>query len=407
MKRIKYLLAVLCCPLLLVQCQDKDNEETYRELTTAEKQLVESGNNFGFTLLQKVNESETDKNVFLSPLSVSIALGMTLNGAREETFDMMRSTLEYEGLTQEEINRNYLSLIRLLQGLDKKVIFEIANSIWYRNELTVQKQFISDNQTYFDAEIAAMDFEDPGSVDRINRWVSDKTHQKIQSIIDKLDPNLVMLLVNAIYFKGTWSYEFEKDKTHDDLFVRGDGSSVPCSMMMQTGSFNYLHTEQYQAVDLPYGDGDFSMTIIRPNDGIGIDELIATFDQSRMQSIISGFNISTGTIEMPKFKLELKYTLNDILKSMGMEIAFIPEMADFSGIDSINGRHLFISEVKHKTFVDVNEEGTEAAAVTSVGVGTTSIGDEFYFRADRPFLFLIKENRSQTVLFIGKVADPS
>ena len=398
---------MFCFPFLFVQCQETERGIANRELTATEKQLVESGNNFGFKLLRKVNESEPDKNVFISPLSVSIALGMTLNGAREETFDMMRSTLEYEGLTQEEINRNYLSLIRLLQGLDKKVIFEIANSIWYRNELTVQKQFISDNQTYFDAEIAAMDFEDPGSVDRINRWVSDKTHQKIQSIIDKLDPNLVMLLVNAIYFKGTWSYEFEKDKTHDDLFVRGDGSSVPCSMMMQTGSFNYLHTEQYQAVDLPYGDGDFSMTIIRPNDGIGIDELIATFDQSRMQSIISGFNISTGTIEMPKFKLELKYTLNDILKSMGMEIAFIPEMADFSGIDSINGRHLFISEVKHKTFVDVNEEGTEAAAVTSVGVGTTSIGDEFYFRADRPFLFLIKENRSQTVLFIGKVADPS
>lgn len=404
---IKCFLFVLCSPLIFVQCQDKDTGVSYRELTVAEKRLVRSGNDFGFKLFSKVNESFSNENVFISPLSVSLALGMTINGARNETYDAMRSTLGLEELTQEEINLNYLSLIQLLRGLDRKVIFEIANSIWYRNSLRVQEKFIKDNRTYFDAEITAMDFGDPGSVERINRWVGEKTHDKVRSIVDRLDTDLVMLLINAIYFKGTWTYEFKKENTRDDLF-NGNGKTASCRMMTQSGDFNYLYTALYQAVDLPYGDGDFSMTILLPHEGTDIDELIRTLDQDELRSMTERFLISSGTVEIPKFKLELKYSLNETLKALGMEPAFIPGAADFSGVDSINGKQLFISEVNHKTFVQVDEEGTEAVAVTSVGISVTSVGGGgFHFRADRPFLFFIRENRSGVILFMGKMVEPS
>lgn len=407
MNSIKCFLFVLCCPLVFVQCQDKDTGVPYRELTVAEKKLVQSGNSFGFKLFSKVSESSSNQNVFISPLSVSLALGMTINGARNETYDAMRSTLDLAELTQEEINLNYLSLIQLLSGLDRKVIFEIANSIWYRNSLNVQEKFIKDNRTYFDAEVTAIDFGDPGSVGRINRWVGEKTHDKIRSIVDRIDPDLVMLLINAIYFKGTWTYEFKKEDTRDEVFIRADGKTTPCRMMMQSGEFNYHYTDRYHAVDLPYGDGDFSMTILLPHEGTDIDELIRTLDQKELRSITESFLIRSGTVEIPKFKLELKYSLNETLKALGMEPAFIPGAADFSGIDSISGKQLFISSVNHKTFVQVDEEGTEAAAVTSVGISLTDVGEGgFYFRADRPFVFFIRENRSQTVLFIGKVVNP-
>ncbi len=354
-----------------------------------------------------MNESFSNENVFISPLSVSLALGMTINGARNETYDAMRFTLGLEELTPEEINLNYFSLIQLLRGLDSKVVFEMANSIWYKNSLNVQEKFIKDNRTYFDAEVTAMDFGDAGSVEQINRWVADKTHDKIRSIVERIDPDLVMLLINAIYFKGTWTYEFNKEDTRDEVFIRADGKTAPCRMMMQSGDFNYQYTDRYQAVDLPYGEGDFSMTILLPPDGTDIDEFIRTLDQEVLRSITESFLIRSGTVEIPKFKLELKYSLNETLKALGMEPAFIPGAADFSGIDSISGKQLFISSVNHKTFVQVDEEGTEAAAVTSVGISITSVGEGgFNFRADRPFVFFIRENRSQTVLFIGKVVNP-
>ncbi len=395
---------IMCCPLVLLQCQDKEEAATWRDLNMVEKKLVQSSNRFGFRLFSKINESHSDQNIFVSPLSVSFALGMTLQGARNETYEAIRTALDLDGLTQEEINGNYRGLLQLLSGLDRKVIFEIANSIWYRNSLSVQQTFIQDNQTYFDAEITAMDFDDPVSIERINRWVADKTHDKIKNIVDRLDPNLVMLLINAIYFKGTWTYEFGKEDTHDDVFVDKDGKPSACRMMLQSGEFSYLHTDHFQAIELPYGDGDFSMTLLLPHERTDIDRFIGTLDEEALQLIIGRFQPSSGTIEVPKLKLELKYSLNEILMALGMEPAFVPGVADFTGIDSMNGKELFISEVNHKTFVHVDEEGTEAAAVTSVSVGVTSVGGGgFHFRADRPFVFLIRETRSQSVLFIGKI----
>lgn len=407
MKKLYVTLVVFCLSIALVQCHDNAPDTAHRELTALEKQLVQSDNLFGFKLFRKINENQLNENIFISPLSVSMALGMTLNGARDSTFDAMRTTLEFNGLTQDQINRSYQSLIQLLKGLDKKVIFEIANSIWFRQEMQVEQAFTEDNRNYFDAEIAALDFDDPQSAGRINQWVSEKTRGKIDKIVEELNPETVMLLLNAIYFKGTWTYEFDKNDTHDDQFTAYGGASVPCKMMKQSGSFDYLSTDKWQALDLPYGSGDFSMTLLLPNTGVNINDVIGELNQGEWDRVIGQFNKTNGTVEIPKILLEYDLTMNDVLMALGMEVAFVDGAADFSGINQSIGKRLFISKVKHKTFVEVNEEGTEAAAVTSVEIGETSAGGSgFYFYADRPFLFFIRENRSQTILFMGKIVEP-
>ena len=410
-KKLKFLL-VLCISIVFIQCSDNPaspNKGISRELTIAEQRLVESDNKFGFNLFKKIIEEEKDKNVFISPLSISMALGMTLNGADGSTREAMQATLEFQGLTMQEVNESYKSLIELLTQLDPKVIFQIANSIWYRQEVTFEEEFLNTNKTYFDAIVQALDFNNPDvAADIINSWVKENTNDRIEKIIEggDIDQNTVMFLINAIYFKGTWTYEFDKDLTQDDLFTLPDGSQKPIKMMIQENDSQYFENADFQAIDLPYGDGNFSMTILLPHPQKDIDFLIAEFNQNNWDQWISSFSEKPGTLHLPRFTLEYELTLNDVLKALGMEIAFDPNQADFTKMYKGSER-LFISEVKHKTFVEVNEEGTEAAAVTSVEVGATSAGgSEFTMRVDRPFVFVIRENHSQTILFMGKIVEP-
>jgi serine protease inhibitor len=400
------LLPCLCIGIL--QCTTHSvptDPKGSRELTAAEKRLVESDNKFGIKLFRKIIEEEKDKNVFISPLSVSVALGMTHNGANGETQEAMQKTLELSGLTVQEVNESYKSLIELLTGLDPKVRFQIANSIWYRQELSFEKEFIDLNKKYFNAEVRGLNFNDPNAPKTINAWVDKNTNGKIKEIVDApIDPLMVMFLINAIYFKGFWTYQFDKDLTKDDLFTLPDGSKKACKMMKQKGELQYFENADFQAIDLPYGDGDFSMSIFLPHPEKNIDSLIAKFNQENWNLWIGSFSKHELTLYLPKFTLEYELTLNDVLKALGMGIAFDPLKADFSKMYK-GPESLFISKVKHKTFVDVNEEGTEAAAVTSVGLAMTSVGT--IMRIDRPFVFVIRENKSQTILFIGKIVEPT
>jgi serpin B len=382
------------------------DERVARELTVVEKRLAASGNQFGLKLFKEIIKEEKDKNVFISPLSVSMALGMTYNGTNGSTEAAMRATLEFGDLTQQEINESYQSLIELLTQLDPKVIFQIANSIWYRLGYAFEPEFINLNKKYFNALVRGLDFNDPNAANVINAWVEESTNGKIKKIVEApIDPYLVMFLINAIYFKGTWTYEFDEQQTQDDWFNLPGGSQTPCKMMHQKGDFLYFANNQFQAIDLPYGDAGFSMTIFLPTPPTDIDALIAQFNRENWNSWINSFSMHTVTLSFPKFTFEYGLSLNDALKVLGMEIAFIPEQADFTKMHRNGG--LFISAVKHKTFVEVNEEGTEAAAVTSVGVGTTSVGGgTIYMRVDRPFAFVIRENHSQTLLFMGKIVEP-
>jgi serpin B len=374
-------------------------------LTAAERHLIQSDNKFGLKLFREIVEEEKDSTVFISPLSVSMALGMTYNGADGGTAEAMQKTLELSGLTLQEINESYKSLMELLRGLDPKVQFQIANSIWYRLGLTPEEEFTNLCKQYFDALVSGLDFDDPNAAETINAWVYDNTNGKIDKIVD--DPirsDILMFLIDAIYFKGTWTYQFDEESTEDASFTLPDGTQKPCRMMEQRGYYKYLCNDDFQAVDLPYGDGDFSLTLFLPHWNTNMDSLVAKFDEENLNYWLSGFSSDSGDIYIPKFKLECELGLNQALKRMGMKIAFDRYGADFTKM--YEGGGVWIDSVRHKTFVEVNEEGTEAAAVTVVEMGYGPGPPGFWMRVDRPFIFLIRENKSQTILFIGKIVEP-
>lgn len=385
-------------------CDPEDNPP--RQVTETEQRLIDSFNRFGINLLKEISRGRDQGNVFISPLSVSMALGMTYNGAAGTTESAMRETLEFDDLTLEEINEAYSSLIDLLSGLDPNVQFQLANSIWYRLGYTFKQDFIDRNQTYFNAVVQGLNFGDPGASVTINNWVGENTGGRIEEIVpDVIDPLTVMFLINAIYFKGAWTYEFDPADTEDDTFRLPNGTAVSCRMMNQIDEFRYLQGNGFEAIDLPYGDGDFSMVVILPSENKNdVDTMIDALDQETWRAWLASFEEAEGHLQLPKFTVTYEAVLNDVLTGMGMGVAFDPETADFSGMYD-GWERLFISSVKHKTFVNVDEEGTEAAAVTSVEVGATGISG-FWMRVDRPFLFVIRDSHSQTILFVGKIVEP-
>ncbi len=378
-----------------------------RPLTPLEKRLVSRSNVFGLNLFKEIVRQDTQENIFVSPLSVSMALGMTLNGAAGETEKAMKSTLGFGDMDLHTVDETYKSLIAYLLQLDPKVIFQLANSIWYRNTFHFESSFFDVTRKYFNAEVRGLDFSNPASVGIVNDWVAQHTNDKIKKILDRIDPQDVMFLINAVYFKGLWTYQFKKEVTQDDDFYLPDGSSFKVKMMNQAGTFDYLETDQFQAIDLPYGDGAFSMTIFLPKPGVALDSLIAQLTPETWANWTGSLEKKKGGILLPKFKLKYGIQLNDVLKSLGMGIAF-SNQADFTRMSKNGG--LFISYVRHKTFVKVDEEGTEAAAVTIVGVRVTSVGggsEGFKMIVNRPFLSVIRERQSNTVLFVGKIGHPT
>ena len=397
----KILIGLIIGGILIISCRLTKNEVPF-EPSPIEKELIDDFNKFGIKLFKEINEVETEEsNIFISPLSVSMALGMAYNGARDSTERAMRNVLEFGELSRMEINESYRHLYDVLTGLDESVIFEIANSIWYERSFNVKDSFIGINRKYFDAEVNALDFSDPSSVDIINNWVKEKTHNKIERIVDRISPDEVMFLINAIYFKGIWTYKFDEDATQEGYFYLQDGGRRLCEFMEQTIPCDYFENDEFQAVSLPYGRELFRMMIILPKPGIELDAIISSFTMDEWVTWIEEFKECSVNVIIPKFKFKYENRLDSVLTNLGMGIAFTPE-ADFSGISEANPR---ISRVLHKTFVQVDEEGTEAAAVTTVGFGIVSpIG--VVFRADHPFLFIIYESYSNTILFIGKLVDP-
>jgi len=403
---ISIIMALLCLQCSKESIPVESENKNILELNDTEKLVVQSSNAFGLKLFNEIVDAEGDTNIFISPLSVSMALGMTLNGAAGNTYEAMQTVLSWQDLSEDEINTSYSHIIKLLVGLDPMVIFEIANSIWYREGFQVEPDFIAVNKTYFNAEVSSLNFSNPSAIDIINKWVSDKTHGKIEEIIDEIDALVVMFLINALYFKGTWSYEFDEQLTYDDYFNLPDGSLKPCKMMKQKWEHAYFENEYFQAIDLPYGDGNFRMTIFLPKHGKSTNSLTADFTPDNWILWMKSFDKDSVSIFLPKFKVEYKIKLNDVLSEMGMGIAFVPGLADFSRIRKSG--ELWIDKVLHKTFVDVNEEGTEAAAVTVVEMRELSTGgeEEIIMRVDRPFIFTIREASSNTILFMGKIVDP-
>jgi serpin B len=372
---------------------------------TLETKMKTSQNNFAFSLFKQVIEKEKkEENVFVSPLSVSMALSMAINGAEGKTEREMLNALEFSGFSVNQVNMAYQNLINLLSTRDKTVEVNIANSIWYRDNFDVKKVFLGTNKLYYDAEVKALDFKDPQSEKMINNWVSEKTNGKINKVVGKIPPAMVMYIINAIYFNGSWTEEFDKELTTEKEFYKIDGSTIPCQMMKQTRKFKYMETDDLQAVEIYYGDRSYSMTILLPKEKAGIDKLVSQFNQESWTEWKRRFRSKKGTLELPKFKLEYKIKLKEILADMGMKSAFSSSEANFS---SLSDDAIWIDEVLHKTFVRVDEAGTEAAAVTSVAMATGfDPSAPFEMIADHPFLFAIREVDSGALLFIGKVMEP-
>jgi len=369
------------------------------------EQILEADQQFAFELFGKINALTEEDNIMISPLSVSYALGMTMNGAAETTLDAFYDVLHFGDLTNLEVNESYKDLMDQLVHLDNKVEFSIANSIWYKLGYYVLDEFKATNHTYFDAAVRELDFSDPQAVDIINGWIEEKTNDKIKDMLDYIPSNAVMYLINAIYFNATWKYEFDKSQTSEGPFYINEAGFTTTDFMKVKGAFNYTVNEDFSAVEMPYGDSTFSMVVMLPSGESTTDDLISQMDHSQWNTWFENSAVRNVQIELPKFKYGFKALLNDPLIDLGLEIAFSGG-ADFSRITP--GADLYISRVIHQTFIDVQEEGTEAAAATIVEIRETSAGGDStpIFRADKPFLYVIKENSTGAFLFMGKVGKP-
>ena len=376
----------------------------------ADKNLVAANTRFAIKMLKELINEDTDKNIFISPLSISTALTMTYNGAEGSTSEAMAETLEFTGMTMEELNQNYMNLIESLENADADVQLRVANSVWMREDFapSVKQSFTQQLENYYRSELYTRDFSDPKTVEEINNWISTETNDKIDKMIEEINPQLVMFLINAIYFKGNWTIPFEEHKTHTDDFNLPDGSNVQVNYMSNIADYKYYNGSNYQAVRLPYGRDKIAMYVLLPNEDVDIDSFIQTLNQDKLDEDFSGYSTKKVYINLPKLKLEYGVKrLNDALKNLGMDIAFDPSEANFGGIAPVDPlNNLYIGFVDHKAFVEVNEKGTEAAAATVVGIEGTSISYEKIFTVDRPFVFAIRDDRSGSILFMGKIVNP-
>jgi serine protease inhibitor len=373
-----------------------------RALTAGEQRVMGAANDFSFALFRRLGSAQQDDNVFTSPLSASMALGMAMNGAAGTTHDEMRATLGFAATTTvAEIGESYESLIALLRGLDPSVDFRIANSIWYRTGFPVHQSFLDAGRDWFDARVSAIDFGSPDAVPTINDWVSQATAGKIPTILETIREDQIMFLINAIYFKGSWRTKFDPAQTIDAPF-HAIGGDQPAKLMHREGTMRYLETADFRAVDLPYGSNAYSMTVVLPNEGRSVQTVAASLQSSSWTEWMTRFRDAEVDLHLPRLKLAWERGLIPDLESLGMRAAFVPGGADFTRL-SPAGRDLYISVVKQKTYVDVNEEGTEAAAVTNVGISLVSMPVRVPFRVDRPFILVLRERLSGTILFMGKI----
>jgi len=377
-----------------------------RALTPAEELVLARSNSFGFGLLREADarRGPDQPNTILSPLSASMALGMALEGADGETFTEMQAVLGFEGMTREDINASYAGLMDLLLDLDPAVEVGIANSAWSRLEFPFVDAYFDAITQSFDAVVQELDFDDPGAKDVINQWVNDKTHGRIQEIIDQISPLDILFLINAVYFKGDWTTKFKKDETHQAPFRLDDGTQITATMM--SGKIPYAGIgapeDGRTVAELPYGGQAFGMVVVLPGPAETVDDLLSGLDDATWKGWIESLHTQEVLVQIPKFELEWDGLLNEALKALDMSRAFIPLLADFSRMTPAPTAH--ISAVRQKTYMRVDEEGTEAAAATSVTVGITSAGPNIV--VDRPYLLAIRERLSGSILFMGAIRDP-
>ena len=375
------------------------------------KDVVKANNDLGMKMFSKLAAAEKGKNMMISPLSISIAMAMSTNGATDENLDEMKEVLGFGEMELGNVNEQFKHLIASLVAADKDLALEIANSVWMREDfsLDVKAAFTEVLKDFYDAEVFAESF----TAENINAWVSEKTHGKIEEIVKEISANTVMYLINAIYFKAAWTTAFNEENTREGVFTLSDGTETKADFMSFSEaeeapeffsfSSDWGDSDGYAVVRIPYGRGVFAFYGIVPNydNNTNVDDFIAKIAEKGFDHYISELTEKEFPLELPKFKFEYEKSLVEIFKELGMEKAFVE--GGFHNIAEAP-HDPFISDILHETFIEVNEAGTEAAAVTAVEYGEKAMPGGFY--ANRPFVFVIRDDRTGSILFIGKVENP-
>jgi serpin B len=427
MKTIKFVFVAAAVVITAAYCLGSDGQ-TLNE-NEERKTIVQGNSKFALELYAKLRDK--GENLFFSPYSISTALAMAYAGAQGQTGSQMAEVLRFPTYTvpidmqaankqektrtpwkHEQFSSAFGKVIKDLNARGKKGKYElaVANALWGQKDYGFLEEFLNLIKTDYEGRLNEVDFVTTTEMARqtINTWVEEKTNNKIKDLIARgvLDSMTRLVLTNAIYFKGKWARQFKEENTKRAPFTLLNGSRVDVPMMNQTADFNYIQTEDFQELELPYVDNELSMIILLPKKFDGLAAFEQTLTLENLSRWLAKPRRCEVIVSIPKIKMTSQFSLADVLKSMGMTNAFIPDVADFSGI---NGkRDLFISAVIHKAYVDVSEEGTEAAAATGVIMKITSAGPTLtpVFRADHPFVFVIRDNHSGSILFIGRVLNP-
>lgn len=397
--------AYLCVLLVLCgSCDDHlispENKPNLRTLSAAEESVSAANNDFAFDFFRKVRQGAENKNIFVSPLSVTMGLSMAMNGANDSTQQSILRLLKFGNTTPAEVNQACKDLTSLLTSMDRTVQVGLANSVWSNQDYTIQKSFADIIAQYYDGKVQALDFTNPSSVNTINSWVESKTNHLIKNLLDHIDSNAVMFLINAIYFKGTWTDSFDNSQTRLMPFFAEDGSVQNVTTMHSRKSkVAYFQHRNFTLIDIPYGNEQFSMTILIPTEGSTLNNLLSVTAIDSLDLWLSHSASITAPLEMPKFKMSWQKELLDDLEEMGMKKNGFPHLFE-------EQLPLEITSVIHQSYIDVNEQGTEAAAATSVTIGVTSIGPPSILKVNRPFIYLIREKHTDAILFMGQLISP-
>jgi serpin B len=383
---------------------------------SASSQAAAASRCFAFKLLREIVTKAENQNIFISPISISMALAMVCNGATSETEKAICEALELHGMAPADVNAAQMILRKALETLPPEVELTIANSLWGRKEVTFCPDFLQQTARFYSAEIETLDFSSTHAVPAINGWVKNKTKGKISSIIDSISPLDFLILLNAIYFKGNWMDPFDPELTREEPFHLANGTERKHPLMRQTGRYHYLETDRFQAVSLAYGEGNrVWLDLFLPTKQSSLAEFLKSLNGVEWEQWQGMLKRRPGEIILPRFKLSFEKHLNEVLQALGMGIAFDPARAEFERIcPPLPQGRTFIGDVIHKTFAEMNEEGTEAAAVTAVlmrAAGPPDIPRDppkpFRLLVDRPFFFVIRDTSTRTILFMGAVFDPA
>ncbi|MEM9936503.1 MAG: serpin family protein [Bacteroidota bacterium] len=367
---------------------------------------VSTNQQFSLNMMKELFSVKGQENIFFSPLSIEMALSMTANGAEGNTQTEMRQALGQQNFTTEAVNKQFQTLMDNLPERDNFKI-NLANSIWYKNTFEVKPDFLQTNQSFYEAEVSALDLTAPDAPNQINQWVSNATEGKIPKVLDQIKQDDIMFLINAIYFEAAWKDSFPVFDTKDQLFsVNGDSPQLRKFMKLKK-TYPYLETDDFQAVSLPYAVDDYAMTIFLPSEGSSLGNLVNSLSASQMDEYLSQLSEAEVYLRLPRFSMEFEQSLKTMLANMGMKAAFQPQQADLTSISETGD--LYVSEVKHNSFLQVYEQGTIAAAATTVAVGTTSIeipNGDYIMDVDRPFLLMIHQQSTSRILFMGSIQNP-